>query len=129
MPAGYQEMDVTEALAGGGLVLIAGSTSDAALHINQAGAELWIARAPAGAALTVPAAAHVHVFVVRGDATLADQRLVPGTAVRLTAAGARPSRPGRVAPRSWSGRPRSHPLQGCDGAAGASSTMNMRSST
>jgi redox-sensitive bicupin YhaK (pirin superfamily) len=90
VPAGYQETDVTEALASGGLVLIAGSTSDAALHINQAGAELRIARAPAGAALTVPAAAHAHVFVARGDATLADQRLLPGAAVRLTGAGALP---------------------------------------
>ena len=50
-----------EQLATGALVKVAGGGDDAALHLNQAGAELWIARAPAGAALTIPDAAHVHV--------------------------------------------------------------------
>lgn len=88
---GYQETDVTAELEGGSLVQIAGSTEDAALRINQGEAELWIARAPAGAALTVPDAAHVHVFVARGDATLdGNHPLATGAAARLTDAGTRP---------------------------------------
>ena len=43
-----------------------GGGDDGALHLNQAGAELWIARAPAHASLTIPDAPHVHVFVARG---------------------------------------------------------------
>jgi redox-sensitive bicupin YhaK (pirin superfamily) len=88
---GYQEADVTTELAGGSLVRIAGSTPDAALHINQGDAELWIARAPAGSAVTVPDAAHVHVFVARGDATLdTNHPLSTGAAARLTDAGTLP---------------------------------------
>jgi hypothetical protein len=90
VPPGYQEADVTTELAGGGLVKIAGGTGDAALGIRQAGAELWITRAPAGASVTVPDAARVHLFIARGDATFAaSDGLATGDAVRLTDAGAR----------------------------------------
>src|SRR6476469_742186 len=41
---GYQEVDVNDQLATGGLVKVAGGGDDAALHLHQAGAELWIAR-------------------------------------------------------------------------------------
>jgi redox-sensitive bicupin YhaK (pirin superfamily) len=87
---GYQEAEVDDALASGGLVLIAGGNSDAALGLHQTGAQLWIARAPAGAALTVPAGAHVHVFVARGAATLDGVPLATGDAVRLTGTGPTP---------------------------------------
>jgi quercetin 2,3-dioxygenase len=88
VPPGYQEVEVSDQLAGGGLVLIAGGTSDAALRLHQSDAELWIARAPAGAPLLVPDAARVHVFVARGDATLdTNQPLTTGAAARLSDAG------------------------------------------
>jgi quercetin 2,3-dioxygenase len=85
---GYQESEVTRALAGGGLVKIAGGGGDAALHIHQAGASLWIAQAPPRGAVTVPDAQHAHVFVARGDARLdGDLDLGAGDAARLTGAG------------------------------------------
>ena len=87
---GYQEVDVQQELATGALVKVAGGAGDAALSINQAHADLWIARANANAALTVPDAPHVHVFVARGDATLDDtEPLATGDAARLTDAGSR----------------------------------------
>ncbi len=88
---GYQEEDVQEELASGALVKVAGGRGDGALHINQAHADLWIARGHADATLTVPDAPHVHVFVARGDARLdGDEPLATGDAARLTDAGLRP---------------------------------------
>jgi redox-sensitive bicupin YhaK (pirin superfamily) len=85
---GYQETDVREELATGALVKVAGGGDDAALHLHQAGAELWIAHAHPGATLTIPEAAHVHAFVASGDAILdPDEPLATGDAVRLTDAG------------------------------------------
>jgi redox-sensitive bicupin YhaK (pirin superfamily) len=91
VPPGYQEVEVTDALATGELVKVAGGGDDAALHIHQAGAELWISRSPAGAVVTVPDAPHVHLFLARGDATLeTSESLATGDAARLTdAAGVR----------------------------------------
>lgn len=87
---GYQEVVVGPELDRGDLVKIAGGDDDAALHLHQAGATLWIARAEASGALTVPDAPHVHLFVARGDATLdGTVALETGDAVRLTDAGAR----------------------------------------
>ena len=87
---GYQEVDVQQELATGALVKVAGGAGDAALSINQAHADLWIARAHANAAVTVPDAPHVHVFVARGDATLdGTEPLATGDAARLTDAGSR----------------------------------------
>jgi quercetin 2,3-dioxygenase len=87
---GYQEVQVNAQLATGALVKVAGPSDDAALHLHQAGAELWIAQAPARATLIVPDAPHVHVFVARGDATLdTSEALATGDAARLTDAGTR----------------------------------------
>jgi redox-sensitive bicupin YhaK (pirin superfamily) len=87
---GYQEVDVQQELATGALVKVAGGAGDAALSINQAHADLWIARAHPNAALTVPDAPHVHVFVARADATLdGSEPLATGDAARLTDAGSR----------------------------------------
>jgi quercetin 2,3-dioxygenase len=91
IPPGYQEVDVKTELATGALVKVAGGSDDSALHLHQAGAELWVAHAAAGAALTVPDAAHVHVFIARGNAILdSDENLDTGDAARLTEAGTRP---------------------------------------
>jgi len=87
---GYQEVDVKQPLETGDLVKVAGGDDGAALQLNQADAELWIARAPARAVLAVPDARHVHVYVARGDATLDDaESLTTGDAARLTDAGGR----------------------------------------
>jgi redox-sensitive bicupin YhaK (pirin superfamily) len=87
---GYQEAEVANALASGELVKIAGGGDDAALHIHQNGASLWIAQAPAHGMVTVPDALHAHVFVARGDARFdGSTDLAAGDAVRLTAAGTR----------------------------------------
>jgi redox-sensitive bicupin YhaK (pirin superfamily) len=84
---GYQEADVGNVLERGELVRIAGG-DDAALRIHQAGAELWIARAPTGAELTVPPGRHAHVFVARGSAALNGAgELGTGDAARLVDAG------------------------------------------
>jgi redox-sensitive bicupin YhaK (pirin superfamily) len=86
---GYQEAVVGPELDRGELVKIAGG-DDAALQLHQAGATLWIARAPANAEVTVPDAAHVHLFVARGDAAFDGTiALAIGDAARLTDAGAR----------------------------------------
>jgi redox-sensitive bicupin YhaK (pirin superfamily) len=85
---GYQEAEVAGALAAGTPVRIAAGDGDAALHLHQRGAELWITRAPADAVITVPDAPHVHFFVARGSADLDGAGpLGTGDAVRLTAAG------------------------------------------
>jgi hypothetical protein len=82
---GYQEAEIGDALASGGLVRIAGGDGDAALHLHQAGAELWITRAPADAVVPVPDAPHVHLFVARGMAELDGPSVLgTGDALRLT---------------------------------------------
>ncbi|HKY14130.1 MAG TPA: pirin family protein [Microthrixaceae bacterium] len=86
---GYEQCDVSADLDTGGLVAIASGSGEAALHIHQRDATLWAARTPPGADIAVPEAAHVHVFVAEGGATLraADgtaHELVVGDAARLT---------------------------------------------
>ena len=81
---------MSDLLAGGELVPVAsGQAHDGAVTIHQREATLWAARVPAGATVRVPDAPHVHVFVATGEASLGDDRLHAGDAVRLTDAGAR----------------------------------------
>lgn len=75
--------DYNGALAGGGLVQIAGPGSP--LPLGTAGAALYAAR-PAPE-VVVPAGAFVHLYVVRGDVTAAGERLAEGDALRATGAG------------------------------------------
>ncbi len=82
---GYEDADVTDALAGGGLVKIASGTDDAAIHIYQANAALYVARLDVRDAINLPEAVHVHVFIARGAAVLeTGEALETGDAVRLT---------------------------------------------
>lgn len=82
---GYEDADVGDALARGGLVKIASGTDDAAIHIHQANAALYVARLDVGDAISLPEAVHVHVFIARGAAILeASETLLAGDAVRLT---------------------------------------------
>lgn len=86
---GYEQLDVNDQLARGGLVPIAsGRGHDAAISIRQRGAVLWGGRLTPGETVTVPDNRHVHVFVATGAASLeAAGDLAAGDAVRLTAAG------------------------------------------
>jgi redox-sensitive bicupin YhaK (pirin superfamily) len=87
---GYQEGSVAADLASGSLVKVASGDGDGAIHLNQPDAALHVARLQPGAAVEIPDAPHVHLFVAVGDVVLEDAgALAEGDAVRLTAAGAR----------------------------------------
>lgn len=87
---GYQQLDINDELAKGGLVPIAsGQGHDAAISIHQRDAVLWGGRLRAGETVTIADDRHVHVFVAIGTAELeAAGPLETGDAVRLTDAGA-----------------------------------------
>lgn len=84
---GYQQLDIGDELAGGGLVPIAsGQGHDAAISIHQRDAVLWGGRLGAGERVQIPDAPFGHVFVARGSAELESHgRLATGDAARLTA--------------------------------------------
>jgi hypothetical protein len=86
---GYQQLDINDELAKGGLVPIAsGQGHDAAISIHQRDAVLWGGRLRAGETVTIADDRHVHVFVAIGTAELeAAGPLETGDAVRLTDAG------------------------------------------
>jgi len=84
----YEQRDLTDALADGGLVVVAsGQGHDGAVSIHQRGAALSVGRLAGNEAVGVPDARHVHVFVAVGDAALDGTRLDTGDAARLTDAG------------------------------------------
>ena len=85
---GYQQLDINDQLAAGGLVPIAsGQGHDAAISIQQKDAVLWGARLNAGERIMVPEAQYGHVFLARGSAELESREtLDTGDAVRLTGA-------------------------------------------
>lgn len=86
---GYQQLDINDQLAKGGLVPIAsGKGHDAAISIRQRDAVLWGGRLHAGETVTIPDDRHVHVFVPIGSAEFEQVgALDTGDAVRLTDAG------------------------------------------
>lgn len=88
---GYQQLDINNELAKGGLVPIAsGRGHNAAITIQQKDALLWGGRLKPGASLQVPDAPFVHLFIAKGNADLEEAGVLQsGDAVRLTAAGAR----------------------------------------
>jgi len=85
----YEQIDVNDALAAGGLVPVAsGQGHDGAVRIHQRGAVLWAGRLGAGEEVTVPDGRHVHVFVALGSAELEGAgQLAQGAAARLVDAG------------------------------------------
>lgn len=85
----YTDVDVADALADGGLVAIAsGREGGAPARLRQAGATLWAARPAGSDPIELPDAPYVHVFVTRGEVTLAGERsLGQGGAARLRSAG------------------------------------------
>jgi len=86
---GYEQLDINDSLAKGGLVPIAsGRGHDAAISIRQRGAVLWGGRLTPGETIAVPDDRYVHLFVARGEANLEGAgELATGDAVRFTAAG------------------------------------------
>jgi redox-sensitive bicupin YhaK (pirin superfamily) len=85
----YEQRDINDALAAGGLVPIAsGQDHEGAVRIHQRDAVLWGGRLAPGEVVEVPAAPHAHVFVALGSVSLAGAgELSAGDAARLTAAG------------------------------------------
>lgn len=83
---GYQQLDINEQLAAGGLVPVAsGQGHDAAISIHQKEAVPWAARLNPGERIEVPDAAYGHIFMAKGSNQLvANGRLNTGDAVRLT---------------------------------------------
>lgn len=83
---GYEQRDLNDELAKGGLVpLASGQGHPGAIAIHQRGAVLWGARLSAGESAAVPASPFVHVFVALGSGALEQAGdLAQGDAVRLT---------------------------------------------
>jgi quercetin 2,3-dioxygenase len=86
---GYEQRDINEALAKGGLHPIASGQDHAdAITIHQRDAVLWGGRLEPGETVSIPDAPRVHVFVARGEADLEGAgELDEGGAARLTDAG------------------------------------------
>jgi redox-sensitive bicupin YhaK (pirin superfamily) len=86
---GYEQRDLSEAIAGGGLVPVAsGRNHDGAVSLHQRDAVLWAGRLSAGEQVAVPDAPHAHVFIAVGAAELdGSGALATGDAARLTDAG------------------------------------------
>ena len=83
---GYEQRDINEALAKGGLVPIAsGKDHEGAVSIHQRDAVLWGGRLAAGTTVDLPTDEHVHAFVALGDGSLSDDtHLSTGDAARIT---------------------------------------------
>lgn len=83
---GYQQMDINNSLAKGGLVPVAsGKGHDGAISIQQEDAVLWAARLAEGETVELPSSVSSHLFVARGGAALeVAGDLGAGDAVRLT---------------------------------------------
>src|SRR4051794_37305605 len=69
---GYEQRDVNELLAGGGLVPVAsGQGHEGAITLHQRDAVLYAGRLGRGDVVAVPEAHHVHVYLPLGQAALA----------------------------------------------------------
>jgi hypothetical protein len=92
---GYEQLDINDQLAGGGLAVIAsGQGHPNSVTIHQRDAVLYGARPAPGQSVTIPAGPHVHVFVALGSGELPVldtletlETLDTGDAARLTDSG------------------------------------------
>ncbi|MEO6794470.1 MAG: pirin family protein [Mycobacterium sp.] len=86
---GYQQRDIGDALAGGGLITVAsGSDPDAAVSIGNSNATLYAARLHPGDSVELPDAPYAHLFVALGRVDLEGTgELNVGDAVRFTSGG------------------------------------------
>ncbi len=87
----YEQRDIADEIAGGGLVLVASGmpkhAGSAAIGINQRQAALHVGRLAPGGAARIPAAPFVHLFVADGQVQLEGAGpLQRGDAARVTAA-------------------------------------------
>jgi len=87
---GYEQLDVSDALAGGRLVPVASGLAkhrdETAIRINQREAGLYVARLADGQSVVMPSAPYVHLFVAHGAAELEGAGvLATGDAVRIAA--------------------------------------------
>ena len=88
---GYEQLDISQELARGGLVPVASGRDDhAAIRIRQKDAVLWAGKLQPGKQVRIPDAPFVHLYVAVGGVDLRDVgRLETGDAVRLTYASER----------------------------------------
>jgi redox-sensitive bicupin YhaK (pirin superfamily) len=87
---GYEQRDLNDALATGGLVVVAsGQGHEGAVSIHQRHAVLSVGRLEPEAGVEIPDAPHVHVFVAVGSAALDGTVLGTGDAARCSDAGVR----------------------------------------
>jgi redox-sensitive bicupin YhaK (pirin superfamily) len=85
---GYEQLDVNDRLAEGGLVPVAsGRSHEGAIHIHQQGAVMWVGRLRDRETVALPDVPFVHVFAARGTVHFGDTSLHEGDAARLTDAG------------------------------------------
>lgn len=86
---GYQQQEIGDTLAGGGLVPVAsGSDPDAAIAIGNAEATLYAGRLQPGRSVELPDAPYVHLFVSIGRVDVEGAgELAAGDAVRVTGGG------------------------------------------
>ncbi|WP_409427904.1 pirin family protein [Mycobacterium sp. SMC-11] len=86
---GYQQHDIGDDLAGGGLITVAsGRDPDAAISIGNAGATLYVARLQPGDHVALPDSPYAHLFVTAGDVDLEGAGVLhTGDAVRCTGVG------------------------------------------
>jgi redox-sensitive bicupin YhaK (pirin superfamily) len=88
---GYDQLDINDALAAGGLVpVVSGRPNhEAAIRIQQKHAALHAARLADGDAVVLPDAPYVHLFAAKGSIDLeGGGRLEEGDAARMTSSGA-----------------------------------------
>jgi redox-sensitive bicupin YhaK (pirin superfamily) len=85
----YQQQDIGDELAGGGLVTVASGNGDnAAITLGNAKATMYCARMQPGDAVEIPEAAYLHLFIPLGQVSLEDVgKLDSGDAVRFTGSG------------------------------------------
>jgi redox-sensitive bicupin YhaK (pirin superfamily) len=83
---GYQQQEIGDELAGGGLVTVASGRDDgAAITLGNAGATMYCARLQPGNTVEIPGAPYLHLFVALGQVTLESAGVLDrGDAVRFT---------------------------------------------
>ena len=89
---GYQQLDVTEQLEAGELVVVASGLAkhreERAISIHQKDAALYAVRLESGASTVLPDAPYAHVFVARGAVHLEGTGdLLTGDAARVSGSG------------------------------------------
>jgi redox-sensitive bicupin YhaK (pirin superfamily) len=86
---GYQQQEIGDELAGGGLVTVAsGNNDDAAITLGNSSATMYGARLQPGDAVEMPEAPYLHLFIPLGQVSLEGVgTLDSGDAVRFTGSG------------------------------------------